>query len=191
LWAPFAFAERESRVTRGKRNVERRAEDEADRGAHALSALDDAVQVARGTPFEVMLSDAASRRIAAEVRAACERLNELEALLAEPAFDVDAAAARVLDLERDEASTATRAAARRHLRNVQRLVRLRAQQEAALRELEQALGALHSQLVVSHYAGSSSDGVDAIVSDLWVRVEGLGDALEAVDAVDSGLREAS
>jgi hypothetical protein len=54
--------------------------------------------------------------------------------------------------------------------------------------LEQALGALHSQLVLSHYTETASDGVDAIAPDLWLRVDGLG---EAVDAVESDLREAS
>lgn len=185
LWAPFVLWEPRPRKRRKRRNAgaERQpaTKPPAKRGITAttlLEALDEAVSVARGTPFDAMLTESAAERIAAEVHAACERLEELDVVLGEPEFDVDKAQARLHQLEVEEASASTQGAARMHVNNVRRLLELRRAQLGVLHELEQALAALHSQLVVAHYAGSTGEGVGAIVSELWARVEGLGEALE-------------
>jgi hypothetical protein len=189
LWAPFVFSETGKVATRRrakrKRKAARERTDERKTAAPRsvtvatlLDALEEAVGAARGTPFAAMLNEDAAERIALEVNAACDRLCELEAVLAEPGFDLQHAEARVRTLSEDGASKATQSAARVHLHNVRRLVKLRIVQAAALYELEQALAALHSQLVVAQYAGSTGVSVGAIVSDLWARVEGLGEALE-------------
>ena len=65
------------------------------------------------------------------------------------------------------------------------MARLQLAQQRAIGELEQAIGALHSQLVVARYAGSGEEGVSTIVSDLWSRVEGLGEVLEPPAAAET------
>ena len=184
LWAPFVLWEPRPRKRRKRRPAAERppeTKSQTTRGITAatlLEALDEAVSVARGTPFDAMLTESAAVRIAAEVNAACERLEELDVVLGEPEFDANKAEARLRQLESDGASASTQGAARMHLNNVRRLLELRRAQLGVLHELEQALAALHSQLVVAHYAGSTGEGVGAIVSELWARVEGLGEALE-------------
>ena len=55
---------------------------------------------------------------------------------------------------------------------------MRDRHERALEELGELVGALRSQLVLARYAGSSPDGVGGIVTELWARVEGLGEVMD-------------
>jgi hypothetical protein len=179
LWAPVAFMD-------PKRRRESSPPRSTDR---VVVVLDEARQAAAGTPFETMLNGAAASRIAAEVERAAERLEGLEAVLAQPEFSREAVVARLAKLEAEGASEAAVRPARLHLESVERLAAMRAQQAAALAELEQVLAALRSQLVVARYAGAS-EGVDGILGDLWARVEGLGEALDQ-GQVAQAEREAS
>ena len=142
-------------------------------------ALYDAVEAAEGTSFGALLNAEAAERMAGEMSRACERLDELREVLAQPDFNFEQAKQRATQLEEQGASASALRTARMHLDNIERLEAMGQLQADALTELEQALGALRSQLVVARYAGSTSEGVDAIVSDLWARVEGLGEALES------------
>ncbi len=172
LWAPVAFID-------PKRQRARSSPRKSDRVA---VVLEEARAAAAGTPFEAMLNEDATARIAAEVERAAERLEALEAVLAQPEFSREAVVARLATLEAEGANEATVRPARLHLESVERLATMRARQAAALGELEQVLAALRSQLVVARYAGAT-EGVDGILGDLWARVEGLGEALEQGDAV--------
>jgi hypothetical protein len=177
LWAPFALWDtRAPEVRPGGQ----RPRESSDRIARVLY---EAAQAAAGTPFAATLSSQAVERIAQEAARASARLGELDDVLAQPGVDRAALLQRLAALEaearRDEpASEATLRSARLHLASVERLLVMRRQQAAALAELEQMLVALRGQLVVARYAGSMDEGVDAIVGDLWARIEGLGEVLD-------------
>ncbi len=192
LWAPFALTDPDPRPQPRRRRHAARSKAAEPAGGHDLAgrierALYEAVEAAEGTSFGAMLNAEAATRMAGEMRRACERLVELQDVLAQPEFNFDRAKQKAKMLEDQDASTSAARTARMHLDNIERLMALGQMQADALTELEQALGALHSQLVVARYAGSTSEGVDAIVSDLWARVEGLGEALESdvVTSIDS------
>lgn len=170
LWAPVAFMDPK------RRPVERR-EPDGRLGDRIAQVLDDARCAAAGTPFETLLNGAAAHRIGAEVERASERLEGLDAVLSQPEFSRSVILERLATLTAEGASEATIRPARLHLESVERLTAMRAQQAAALAELEQVLAALRSQLVVARYAGAH-EGVDGILGDLWARVEGLGAVLD-------------
>lgn len=176
LWAPFAFRDPP------------KARDKAQGAAARVAVvLEEAREAAAGTPFETMLNGAAAARIAFEVERAAERLRALDETLAKPEFSRAAVVERLAMLEAEGASEAAIRPVRMHLESVERLAGMRAQQAAALGELEQVLAALRSQLVVARYAGAS-EGVDGILGDLWARVEGLGEALDQRGETDEPVR---
>ncbi|MCC6874697.1 MAG: hypothetical protein IT378_10370 [Sandaracinaceae bacterium] len=137
-----------------------------------------AVDAAAGSPFEILLSADAADRIRDEVRAATAKIAELEAVLAQPGFDLAQAEERVAALVARGNPRALRTAVL-HRDNVSRIRALRDRHARALEELTELVGALRSQLVLARYAGSSPEGVGGIVTELWARVEGLGEALDA------------
>jgi hypothetical protein len=143
------------------------------------AALDEALAAAAGSPLGALLSADAARRIRAQVAAAAARHAELDHLLRGHGFDPEAAARRIAELERTGGSPRAITTARTHLANVERLVALRDRDLHALAELEDAIAALRTQIVLARYAGSSLEGVGAIVADVWARVEGLGAVIEA------------
>jgi hypothetical protein len=181
LWLPLALGS----------SRPRRAAAADDVAARIESVLADARAASAGTAFEAMLNDDAAARIVAEVRRAAERLAGMDELLARPSFGRDAARASLEALSAEGASEATLRTARLHLESVERLASMRRDQQAALSELEQVVTALRSQLEVARYAGSMSGGFDAIVADLWSRVEGLGEAFDHEEAVKAVPVEAS
>jgi len=119
------------------------------------------------------------------VSRAAARRAELDVLLARDAFDVARATRRVTELERDPAQTRALAMARLHLDKVERLRALRDRDARALEELAELAGALRTQLVLARYAGSSVEGAGDIASEVWSRVEALGEALDATDLAGS------
>jgi hypothetical protein len=144
------------------------------------AALREGHEAVRGTPLEALLPRDAVERILADVRRAGERREELRALLARPSFGVGSARARVERLERDGATPRTLASARLHLENVERLDLLRRRDEVALEELGELVSALRTQLVLARYAGSTPEGANDIVSEMWARVEVLGTTMDDV-----------
>jgi len=70
------------------------------------------------------------------------------------------------------------ATARLHLTNVRRLHAMRERDARSLLDLADLVEALRTQLVLARFAGSSVEGVGDIVTEMWARVEGLGEAME-------------
>ena len=148
------------------------------RVARIEAELEGAAVAARGSAFEILLPQPACDRIRAELRQAVARIDELDAVLAQPGFDLAQAERRVTALTEAGSPRALRTAVL-HRDNVARLEVLRDRHARAVEELGELVGALRSQLVLARYAGSSPEGVGGIVSELWARVEGLGEAMEA------------
>ncbi len=160
LWAPIALAPHRERTNDA-------------RASELHAALDGVVEAAAGSTFESLLAHDAVTRIRNEIDLATQRIEELRIALEQPGFDPRAAHARLVELERANASPRAIVAARLHRDGVARLVRLHQGQRLALEELGDALMALRAQFVLARVAGH---GKDDIVSDLWARVEGLGAA---------------
>jgi len=184
LWAPFVLATPRPR--------ERRAPPDESTGGRPLStakprpadgplariqhALDEGVRAVVGTPMADVFSKAVATRIASEVSQVADRMEELRVLQTTRGLDRDASAARLRDLEARGSSERTLEAARLQHESLTRLEELRAKDAQALEELADLLEALHAQLLLARYAGSSADGTGAIVSEVWARLEGLGAA---------------
>ncbi|MBX3275988.1 MAG: hypothetical protein KF729_37395 [Sandaracinaceae bacterium] len=153
-----------------------------DRAERIEAELAQAVAAAERSPFEVLLPKAAADRIRAEVREALSRTAELDAVLEQPGFDRREAEARVVGLSAGGASKRALRTAVLHRDNVLRIEALRDKNVRALEELGELVGALRSQLVLARYAGSSPEGVGSIVTEMWARVESLGEVMEAQEA---------
>jgi hypothetical protein len=136
-------------------------------------ALREGIEACVGTALEPMLSRDAAARIGAEVDRAAARLTELDRALLKGDFDLEKAQAKLQTLETQKASPRAVATARLHLDNARRLHAMKRRDAAALEELADLTQALKAQLVVARLAGSSFEGVNAIVSEVLARVEGL------------------
>jgi len=173
LWAPLALVPDPPRRTPATGRV-----------ARIEAELERAVAAAKGSAFAILFSEDSAERIRAELRALALRIGELDAVLAQPGFDLAAAERRVTHLEHEGSPTAVRTAVL-HRDNVARLEGLREKSARSLEELGELVGALRSQLVLARYAGSSPEGVGGIVSELWARVEGLGEVMDAHGAIEA------
>ena len=148
--------------------------------------LAQAVRAAADSPFEILLTEKAAGRIREEIARAVGRIAELDEVLAQPGFDLAAADQRVDQLVGANASRRALKTAVLHRDNVARIRAVRDRHERALDELGELVGALRSQLVLARYAGSSPEGVGGIVSEMWARVEGLGEAMDARAELEQG-----
>ncbi|MEM9192562.1 MAG: hypothetical protein AAGF12_25530 [Myxococcota bacterium] len=169
LWAPIALT-----TSVG----ERRAPVATAASLRIERALREGVEAAAGSPMEELLSKDAETRILDEVVRTEARCQELDGILGRSDFRLDEAEARVERLEAKNEAPRSIATARLQLENVRRLHRIRDRDREALTELADLVDALRTQLVLSRYAGSSVEGVGGIVSEVWNRVEGLGEALD-------------
>ena len=167
IWAPVALIEDAPPKSRS-----------TDRAARVTAELEEAVRAARGSPFEVLFSADAAARIREEMETALTRIAELDEVLARPGFERDAAERRVSELAGRGSKRAIETAVL-HRNNVTHIEALRDRNERAIEELAELVGALRSQLVLARYAGSSAEGVGGIVTELWARVESLGEVMEA------------
>lgn len=167
IWAPLALVPDPPRRTPASGRV-----------ARIEAELERALAAAAGTPFAVLLPVPAAERIRRELRQAVQRIDELDQVLAQPGFDLAQAERRITTLSETGSPRAVRTAVL-HRDNVARLEALRDRHARALDELGELVGALRSQLVLARYAGSSPEGVGGIVTELWARVEGLGEVMEA------------
>lgn len=177
IWAPLALVPDPPRRTPASGRV-----------ARIEAELERAVAAAAGSPFAMLLPEEASDRIRAELRAAALRIDELDSVLGQPGFDLAEAERRVTQLGDHGSATALRTAVL-HRDNVARLESLRDKHARALEELGELVGALRSQLVLARYAGSSPEGVGGIVTELWARVEGLGEAMDAHVTIDRSMEQ--
>lgn len=172
VWAPIALIDdRPSGVT------------SSGRGARIEAELEQAVRAAADSPFEILLSADAAARIRQELSRVTARITELDEVLAQPGFDRTEAEARVDRLMTTHGSRRALKTAILHRDNVARIQAVRDSHQRALDELGELIGALRSQLVLARYAGSAPEGVGGIVSELWARVEGLGEAMESHAAI--------
>jgi hypothetical protein len=160
LWAPVAWS--------AARETERT--DEGPR-AEALAAVRAA---AAGTELERLFTRATAARLAEEIARVEARLAALTA-----AGD-DAALARaettLRALETSGASPRVLASARVHVESLGRLAALRRATAAALDDLDALLEALRAQLLVARFEGSGEASVEALVAELWARLEGVAGA---------------
>lgn len=154
------------------------------RAARIEAELAQAERAAAGSPFEVLLTAESARRISDELRGALNRIAELDGVLAQPGFDLGEADARMSALTASGSRRALETAVL-HRNNVARIHSLRDRQVRAIEELGELVGALRSQLVLARYAGSSPEGVGGIVTELWARVEGLSEAMDAHASLDA------
>jgi hypothetical protein len=167
VWAPFALASARPRAEIGKHSAVSRIE----------KALAEAVDAVASTPMSAAFSRQVAARISAAVGQVAARQGELGALAARSGFDAVASRERLADLERRGATERALATARMQHDNLLRLEELRATDARALEELADLLEALRTQLLLARYAGSSAEGVDAIVTEVWARLEGLNQSL--------------
>ena len=175
LWAPFALSVNgatAARQARAKRPTDNAAVARIER------ALADAVDAVAATPMSDIFSRQVAARISTEVGHVAARMDELALLEESRGFDAQASAKRVTDLEASGAPERAVATARMQHDNLVRLAKLRADDREALDELAELLEALRTQLLLARYAGSSAEGVGAIVGEVWARLEGLGTAFD-------------
>ena len=165
IWAPIAWTAR--------RSVAAYVEGAGDRAERIRMALDNAVESVRGTSLEKLLSRDAAKIILQEVDRVSARNQELHDLLSREEFDMKAAEYRLETIERKGASARVLASARVHVENVRRLHGLAERDARGLDELAALVDALRTELMVVKLSGSSAEGVDGIVGDLWANIEGL------------------
>jgi hypothetical protein len=168
VWAPFALGR-----TRARRGPEGQGS-----VARIERALEEAVQAVAGTNMADVFSRQAAARIMAQVERVAVRLDELAGLAAQSGLDVAASRERLRALEERRAPERAVATARMQLESLLRLEQLKASDLCALDELADLLEALRTQLLLARYEGSSAEGVGAIVSEVWARLEGLGEAFD-------------
>ena len=172
VWAPFALVK--------PRRPSARAAGSGTSApvARIERALHEAVEAVAGTPIADVFSPKVAAGIAEEVARVAARQDELASLAAKSGFDATAARERLRELEARRAPERVVATARMQVESLLRLEELRAADARALDELAELLDALRTQLVLARYAGSSAEGVGAIVGEVWARLEGLGAAFD-------------
>ncbi len=170
LWAPFALGKPAILYPQSAR----------DTGAIARieRALTEAVRAAEGTPMRGVFSRAAATSILSEVGRVATRISELRGLAERAGFDVAASARRLRDLEARGSPERTVATARLQHESLLRLDKLLADDLQAMDDLADLLEALRAQLLLARYAGSSAEGAEAMVSEVWARLEGLGAVMD-------------
>jgi hypothetical protein len=174
LWAPFALG-----TARPARDRVGASPGAAPGSLGRIErALGEAVAAVAGTPMSEVFSPKIAARFAAEVARVAARLDELSALTAQAAFDAQASARHIHDLEARGAPERAVATARLQHESLTRLEELRGADAQALEELAELLEALRTQLLLARYSGSSADGAGAIVGEVWARLEGLGVAFD-------------
>ncbi len=143
--------------------------DEAERLVDAvregLRAVRDA---AAGSPFATLLGTDAESRLLADLERAAERMRAIDAELAGTRASPRGASTAALH---DDAEASLRAIA--------------AADRAAMKELVELLAALRARIVLARHAGSASEGPAALATELWARIEGLGEAVACARASSS------
>jgi hypothetical protein len=153
--------------------------------ARIAAALREAVTTAREDALAAVLPATAVARILEEVTRVAARHTTLTAMLQSPEHDPLRATARVEALTARGDNPRALATARLHAENVGRLARLRDRDLRALEELAELTAALRTQLVLARFAGAAVDGASDIVGEVWARVAGLGEALDATSPAHS------
>lgn len=151
---------------RAERRIDPRTVDPAGKAADEVrAALASVEEAARGTPYATLLDARAGLRLREELLRATQRVRAIDDELERTAGQGPASAA-TRELRR-EADTSLRAIRDRDL--------------AAMTELADLLGALRSRIVLARHAGSLAEGPESMVSEVWSRIVGLGEALETTE----------
>ena len=131
----------------------RAPEDAAFRAAESVrEGLVQVGEAARGSTFATLFDARAEDRVRRELERATERVRAID-----------------LELSRTSKNTALSSANTR-------LRAIRDRDLHAMRELVQLLAALRSEILIARHEGSSAEGPSALVSEVWARVVGLGEA---------------
>lgn len=168
LWAPVALS---------REPIVRGVGASAERRIHL--ALDEASAAVKGSPLATLLPESQVASLRAIVERAAVRIAELEAMVARPELDAEAAERRLASLVQSAAAPRTLASARVHLDNARKLAALLEHERRSLEDLADLADALRTQLVLARYAGSSLEGVGDTVTEVWARVQGLEAAMSA------------
>lgn len=132
---------------------EKAPSDAAFRAAESVrEGLSQVADAARGSTFASLLDASAEERVRREIERATERVRAID-----------------LELERTNKNTALSSANAR-------LQSIRNRDLHAMQELVQLLAALRGEILIARHEGSSAEGPAALVSEVWARVVGLGEA---------------
>jgi hypothetical protein len=168
LWAPFALG------SGGVRTPLHPATDEV--VARIDIALSAAVAASAGTPTSTVFNQKIADGVASEVARVVQRLRELSLLAS--SSDLAAARKRLEELVHEGSSERAVATARLQFESLERLAELRAADTRALAELADLLEVLRTQLTLVRFTGSTADDAQAVVTELWARLEGLAGAVD-------------
>ena len=146
-------------------------------GAPWADEATDALVRTRPTPLAPLLpNEATMQTLARRLDATHHRVDELEALLARPAFSLEAAQTRAAELAARGSEGAAHAA-RGRAAHLERLVAMRDHAREQLCELTELVGQLRVQIEVVNIAGASDDDTPAFVADLIAHLAHLDAAL--------------
>lgn len=138
-----------------------------------------ALRKAGETPLGQVLPDqATARALAARLRVAAGKVDEIDALLTRPEFHEDDAIARRDALKARSASECAISTATMRVQNIRRLRALRDRFANELDEVGELLVQLTTQAEVVRLAGAPDDSVAELVRELVSRVEGLDEMLD-------------
>jgi hypothetical protein len=147
----------------------------------ATTSLVAALARVEGSPLAPLLPDQdAVRRLSAKLAEVSTRIEDLDDVLARPAFDLPAARARHAELtgEPGAVSAETLASAALRVQNIERLRDLRARFVAEVEDINELLSQLVIQVEVVRFVGATEDGTRDLLRELLARVEGLGQMLD-------------
>ena len=168
LWAPMMIAQRHA---------------QGDHERELLAAL----SRAQASPLAQVLPDAETARVlAARLREASQRLDELETVLQRPDFDPASVEVRAKELTA-RGATAAAATAQLRVRTLGQLRSLRERYRRELDEVHELIAQLVTQAELVRLQPSIAQSSGELVRELVSRVEGLGDlftyqaSLEAVN----------
>jgi len=138
-----------------------------------------ALHKASETPLGQVLPDqATARALAARLRVAAGKVEEIDALLTRPEFDEQDAIARRDALKARSASETAISTATMRIQNIRRLRALRDRFANELDEVRELLVQLTTQAEVVRLAGAPDESVAELVRELVSRVEGLDEMLD-------------
>ncbi len=170
LWAPFALGKPAPAKAPDAR--------EATAMARIERCLDEAVAAAEDTTMGDVFSRPIAGRILAGARRVEARIAELRALARRSGFDAAASAQRLRELEARGAPERAVATARLQHHSLERLDRLLQDDAQALDDLADLLDALRAQLLLARYVGASSEEAEAMMNEVWARLDGLGAVMD-------------
>jgi hypothetical protein len=165
LWAPLLVAQRHA---------------QGDHERELLAAL----ARAQASPLAQVLPDAETARVlAARLREASTRLDELERVLQRPDFDPAAAELRAKELAA-RGATAAAATAQLRVRTLGQLRGLRERYRSELDEVHELIAQLVTQAELVRLQPAIAQSSGELVRELVARVEGLGDLFAYQAAIE-------